>query len=63
MSVTEVIVPAVVLISTAPPLIVKGTLLGSFKETVMVEVEIPLAEMLVGLAAMVEFVVLAATGT
>ena len=56
--VTALNVPAVVPIVTVPPLTTIATLLASLNETVIVDVAVPLASIVVGLAAMVELVVL-----
>lgn len=57
--VTAPSVPAVVAMMTVPPLTVKATPVASFRLTVTTDVAVPLARILVGLAVIVEFVVLA----
>lgn len=63
LSVTELIVPAVVDIPTMPPDVVRFAPAAVFNCTVIVDVVTPLPMMLVGLAAIVEVAVLGTTGT
>ncbi len=56
MSVTAPKVPRVVVRATTPPLVVRLLPLASFNCTVMVDVVVPFARMLVGLAVIVEVV-------
>ncbi len=56
MSVTAPKVPRVVVRATTPPLVVRLLPLASFSCTVMVDVVVPSARMLVGLAVIVEVV-------
>ena len=63
LSVTLLIVPLFVVITTVPPVEVKFAPFASFKRTVIVEVDVPLAIILVGVALIKEVIVEAATGT
>jgi hypothetical protein len=63
LSVTVFTVPLSVEITTAPPVEVKFVPFACFKRTVIVEVDVPLAIILVGVALIKEVIVEAATGT
>ena len=56
----ESVPPVDLAMVTVPPLMVKGIPAAFFKVTVIVEVEVPLARMLVGLALIEELAVVAA---